>query len=178
MKTLRCIYVNSFNRPGFLAQVSKKLQKMQFFHNLRTITQERNMETRQMTQYVHLLFPLILFVTLIFVSEKSKNSFSCGPSFDPFLSVKYLNFGQKLPIGTAHLLFQKIDTLGLLKINIMFCSQRVDEIRYQFMDCKYHKHAQQLIQNLTCFCHNSGCYVTVSCTCVMGLNQTLIRRKS
>ena len=171
MKTLRCIYVNSFNRPGFLVQVSKKLQKMQFFHNLRTITQERNMETRKMTQFFHLLFPLILFVTLIFVSEKSKNSFSCGPPFDPFLFVKYLNFGQKLPNGTAHILFQKIDTLGLLKIHIMFCSQRVDEIRYQLMDCKCHKHAQQMIQNLTCFCHNSGCSVTVSCACVIGLNR-------
>ena len=78
------------------------------------------METRQMTKYVHLLFPLILFVTLIFVSEKSKNSFSCGPPFDPFLSVKYLNFGQKLPIGTAHLLFYKIDTLRLLKSILCF----------------------------------------------------------
>ena len=120
MKTLRCIYVNSFNRPGFLGQVGKKLQKMQFFDNLRTITQERNMETRQMTKYVHLLFPLVLFVTLIFVSEKSKNSFLCGPPFDPFLSVKYLNFGQKLPIGTAHLLFYKIDTLRLLKSILCF----------------------------------------------------------
>ena len=99
MRTLRCIYVNSFKRP---AQVSKKLQKMQFCHNLRTITQERNMETRQMTPFFHLLFLLILFVTFIFVFENSKNSFSCGPPFDPFSSVKYLNFGQKLSIGTAH----------------------------------------------------------------------------
>ena len=45
------------------------------------------METRQMTQFFHLLFPLILFLMLIFVSEKSKNSFSRGPPFDPFLSV-------------------------------------------------------------------------------------------
>ena len=29
-------------------------------------------------------------------------SFSCGPPFDPFSSVKYLNFEQKLPIGTAY----------------------------------------------------------------------------
>ena len=63
------------------------------------------METRQMTQFFHLLFPLILFVMLIFVSEKSKNSFSRGPPLDPFLSVKYLNFGQKLQIGTVHILF-------------------------------------------------------------------------
>ena len=36
------------------------------------------------------------------VFQNSKNLFSCGPPFDPFLSVKYLNFGKTLPIGTAH----------------------------------------------------------------------------
>ena len=34
--------------------------------------------------------------------ENTQNSFSCGPSFGPFWSVKYLNFGQKLPIWTTH----------------------------------------------------------------------------
>ena len=41
----------------------------------------------------------------IFVSENSQNSFSCGPAFGPFYSIKYLNFGQKLPIWTAHHVF-------------------------------------------------------------------------
>ena len=44
-----CIYVNWFNRPRFLA-VSTKLQKMHFLDNLRTISQEENRDTRQMTQ--------------------------------------------------------------------------------------------------------------------------------
>ena len=50
---------------------------------------------------MHLLFLLYLFVTFIFVFENSQNSFSCGPPFGPFWSVKYLNFGQKLPILRA-----------------------------------------------------------------------------
>ena len=37
-----------------------------------------------------------------FVFETSQNSFSCGPLFGPFWFVKYLNFGQKLPIRTTH----------------------------------------------------------------------------
>ena len=43
-----------------------------------------------------------LFVTFIFVFEYSQNSFLCGAPFGPFWSVNYLNFGQKLPIPTAH----------------------------------------------------------------------------
>ena len=48
---------------------------------------------------------LHLFVTFIVVFENNQNSFSCGPTFCPFWSVKYLNFGQKLPIRTAHYRF-------------------------------------------------------------------------
>ena len=48
-----------------------------------------------------------LFVTFIFLFENSQNSFSCGLLFGPFWSVKYLNFGQTLPIRTAHYAFLK-----------------------------------------------------------------------
>ena len=37
-----------------------------------------------------------------FLFETSQNSFSCGPLFGLFWSVKYLNFGQKLTIRTTH----------------------------------------------------------------------------
>ena len=50
-RTFRCIYVNCFNKLRFLAEVSTKLQKCTFLDNLRTITQEVNMETRQMTPF-------------------------------------------------------------------------------------------------------------------------------
>ena len=52
-------YVNSFNSLRFLPKVSTKLQKMHLY-NLRTITQERNMKTRQMSPFLYLLFPLCL----------------------------------------------------------------------------------------------------------------------
>ena len=57
------------------------------------------METRQMISFLYPLFPL--FVTFISEFENSQNSFSFGPPFDPFWSVKYINVGQKLPIRTA-----------------------------------------------------------------------------
>ena len=46
-------------------------------------------------------------VRFIFVFENSQNSVLCDPPFGPFWSVKYLNFGQKLPIRTAHHTFLK-----------------------------------------------------------------------
>ena len=75
---------------------------MLFLDNLQTIIQERNMKNRQLAPLFHLLFPLYLFVTLIFMFENIQSSFWCGPPFAPFWSVKYLNFGQKLPIPTTH----------------------------------------------------------------------------
>ena len=59
------------------------------------------METRQMTPFFSSIFSALL-VAFIFVFENSLNSFSYSPLFGPFWSVKYLHFGQKLPIRTAH----------------------------------------------------------------------------
>ena len=64
-----------------------------------------------------------LFVTFIFIFENSQNSFWCGPPVGPFWSVKYLTFGQKLPV------------LRLLKIHIMFCPPSGARKMYQLMDC-------------------------------------------
>ena len=47
MRTLRCIYVGCLNRVRFLAEVNTKLQ----IDNLRNITGEGNIETRQMTMH-------------------------------------------------------------------------------------------------------------------------------
>ena len=55
-RTFRSISVNCFTRLKFLAEVCTKLQKMHFLDNLRTITQEESMETKEMTPFVHLLF--------------------------------------------------------------------------------------------------------------------------
>ena len=65
--------------------------------------------------FFHLLFPLELIVTFIFVFEISQNSFSCGPPCGSFWSVKYLNFWKNLPIRTTHHTFLEVDTLRLLK---------------------------------------------------------------
>ena len=92
-----------FKSLMFLAEVSTKLQKMHFFfNNLRTVTHEGSIATKQMTHF-YLFF--LLSVTFIFIFENGQNSFSCGPLFGLLWSVKYLNFEQKLPIKTAHHIF-------------------------------------------------------------------------
>ena len=55
----------------FMLRSAQNCEKCTFLGNLRTITQEGNMETRQMTPFFHLLFSLKLFVTLIIVFETS-----------------------------------------------------------------------------------------------------------
>ena len=83
------------------------------------------MEIRQITPFfIHFLRYMFLFVTFIFAFENSQNSFSCGLLNGPFCSVKYLNFGQKLPIRTAHHTFLESRHLSLLKIHITFCLLR------------------------------------------------------
>ena len=81
-------------------------EKYTFLDNLRTITQEENMETKQMTLFFRSTFSA-LTVTFIFLFENSQNLFLFGPPFRPFWSMKYPNFGQKLPIRTARHTFLK-----------------------------------------------------------------------
>ena len=105
-RPFRCIDENCFNRLRFLAKVSTKSQKMHFFRQFRTIIQEKNMKTRQMTPFFHLLFLLQLFVTFISEFESTQNVFSCGPLFGPFLPVKYFNFWPKAPnLDNSNILF-------------------------------------------------------------------------
>ena len=110
------------------------------------------METRQMTHFFHLLFPLELFVTFIFAFENRQNSFSCGFPFGSFWSIKYLNFGKKLRFGQPIILFQKVDNLRLLKIHIIFCPPRGAKKRYQLMDYieQFHFYWNLLPQKLWC----------------------------
>ena len=99
MRTFRCIYGKCFDRFRLVADSAQNYRKA--LHNLRIISQEGNMETRQMTRFFPLLFPVELFATFIFVHENSQSSFSFGLPFDPFWHVKCLNFGQKLSIGST-----------------------------------------------------------------------------
>ena len=75
METFRCTYSTD---SGFLLRSAQNFKKCFFLENLRTITQEGNMEARHM---------ILLF--------------SCGPFVGPFWPVKYLHFGQELLIRTT-----------------------------------------------------------------------------
>ena len=95
------IHVICFNRLRFLVEVRSKLSKMHFFGQFK----DRNSESKHgnYTNYPSFLSTFsVLFVIFIFIFQNGQVSFSCGHSFGLFWSVKYLNFGQKLPIRTAH----------------------------------------------------------------------------
>ena len=66
-----------------------------FSDNLRTITEDGIIKTRQFIPFFHLLFALKLLVTFTSEFKNIQNSFSCAPRFGPFCSVKYLNFWPK-----------------------------------------------------------------------------------
>ena len=93
----RSIYVNCFNTLRFLTEVSKKLQKMHFLDNLRTVTQEGSTETRQMTPFLS-TFPALNVCNIHFYIWKWSTFIFLWSPFGLFWSVKYLNFEQKLPI--------------------------------------------------------------------------------
>ena len=102
-----------------LAQNWKK--KPLFFDNLRTITLKRKMKTTKMTPFFHLLFLLYLLVTFISEFENTLNSFS-NSLLQSILVCKIPQFFSKSYwFGQLIILFQKVDTLRLLKIYIMFC---------------------------------------------------------
>ena len=79
-----------------------------------------------------------LTVTFIFVFENNQYSFSCGPPFGPFCSVKYLNFGQKLPIWTAHYTFLECRHPEVTKNSYYVLFPKECQKRYQLMDYLYH----------------------------------------
>ena len=91
------------------------------------------METRQMIPFFSSTFS-DLFLTFIFTFENSQNSFSCGPPFGPFWFVKYLNFGQKLPIRTAHHTFLESRHPEVTKNPCCVLSPKGSQKRYQLMD--------------------------------------------
>ena len=117
---------NAFTDLDFLLRPAQNCMKCTFLDNLRTITQEGNISTRQTIPFFSSTFSS-MFLTFTFVFENSQNSFSCGPLFGPFWSVKYLNFGQKLPFRTAHHTF-------LERRQFMFCSPVGAKKWYQLMD--------------------------------------------
>ena len=72
------------------------------------------MEARQMTSFFPSTFSdlLVIFIFLFIFNihsefENTQNSFSCSPSFGPFWSVKYLNFGPKATNSESSLHFYR-----------------------------------------------------------------------
>ena len=124
----RFIYVNCFNTLMFLAEVSTKLQKMHFLDNLRT---KGSMETRQMNPFFIYFFCSVCNIHF-YIWKWSKFIFLWSP-FGLFWSVKYLNFEQKLPIGTALHIFLESRHPEVTKTHIMFCPLRGVKKRYQLM---------------------------------------------
>ena len=98
MRTFSYIYVNCCNGLTFLPQGSTKLAKMHF------IVKNNNSERKHGNQTNDPIFSFIfstLFVIFIFVFE----FIFMWSLFNSFWSVKYCNFGQKLPIRIAHQTF-------------------------------------------------------------------------
>ena len=109
---------------------------MHFFDNLRTITQEGNIETRQITPYFLCTFSALTVCNIHFwIWKCSKFIFLWSPlcsilvcKIPQFLAKSY-RFGQLI-------LFEKVDILRLLKIYIMFCPPA--EVKYQFFEAPAH----------------------------------------
>ena len=110
-RPFRRIYVNCSNRLIFLAVVNTKSQKMHFFlDKLRTMIQEGNMETRQMTPFCSSTFSVRNACNIHFrIWKYSKFIFI-------FLLAKSYRFGQFI------ILFKKVHPLrGVCTPYNMFC---------------------------------------------------------
>ena len=71
---------------------AQNCKKYTILETLRNITQQENMETRQMIPFFSSTFSALTSTSEF---ENTQNSFSCGLLFGPFWSVKYLNFWPK-----------------------------------------------------------------------------------
>ena len=98
-----------------------------------------------MTPFFHLLFPLWLFVTFIFAFETSQNSLSCGPHFGRFWSVKYLSFGQKLPMRATHHTFLESRHPEVTKNSYYALPPKGSQKRFQLMDYIHFNEAKWLM---------------------------------
>ena len=88
MRSFRWIKINCFNIFRFLAEVSKNLQNSTILSNLRTITQERKMEFRQMTLYFSSTFWALTVCDTRFCIWKLPKFIFMGSYFRPFWSAK------------------------------------------------------------------------------------------
>ena len=104
---------------------AQNCKKCTFLDNLRTITQETNMKTRQMTPFSSFTFStLFIFVTFIFVFENGQwhHLWSIPVCKIPQFWAKATNSGMRLShaISLQHKLYVYIISCGLN--NIINCS--------------------------------------------------------
>ena len=122
MRCFRCIYVNCFNILIFFCWCQHKIEKMHFFWQFQDHNSGRELENyTNDCIFFHFLFLLYLLVTFISEFENTLNSFS-NSLLQSILVCKIPQFFSKSYwFGQLIILFQKVDTLRLLKIYIMFC---------------------------------------------------------
>ena len=100
MRHFRCICLNCFNILRCFCWGQHKIEKMPF-ENFRIIAQEGNMKISEF--------------------ENTLNSFSSSLLWSILVSKLPQFFSKSYWFGQLIILFQKVDTLRLLKIYIMFC---------------------------------------------------------
>ena len=102
---------------SFLLRSAPNCKNCYFLDNLRTITQEGNMETRQMTPFFSSSFSALTVCNIHFYIWKySKFIFMWS-----ILVCKISQFWAKATDSNSPSYFSRKKTLRLLKIHIMFC---------------------------------------------------------
>ena len=111
----------------------KNCKKRTFLDNLRTVTQEGDMETRQMTPFFSFTFSA-LTVCMIFIFMYVPPPLP--PPFAPFWSVKNLNFGENLPIQTAYYTFLESRHPKVTKNPYYVLSPEGSQKKYKLLVCQ------------------------------------------
>ena len=111
---------------------AQNCKKCNFFDNLRIMhTLEVNMEATQITTFFNLLFLLYLFVIFISKSENVQDLFSNSFLWLSLVFKIPQSFAKSYLFGQLITRFQKVETLRLLKIYIMFCPPA--GVKYPFL---------------------------------------------
>ena len=126
-RPFRCIYVNCFNVLRFFCWGQHKIKKMHFFRQFKDHNSGKENENYNNDPIFSSTFSAppacnISACNISFLNFKILKIHFQFHYFGPFWSVKYLNFFAKSYwFGQLIIRFQKVDTLRLLKIYIMFC---------------------------------------------------------
>ena len=105
-----------------MLRAAQNCRKCSFLDDLRTITQEGNMGTRQMTPFFLSTFPDLTVCNIHFwIWKYPKFIFMWSPLWSILVCNIHQFLAKSYRFRQLIILFQKVDTLRLLKIHIMFC---------------------------------------------------------